>query len=119
VVGALVVAGGLVGGGCTGTGTKTVCGGWVTTGGGVGSNTGQCTGLFWGGERQWLHGVNRPGGRYFCFFDGDDAVIVWSHRRLEQPSHLDILGKAREGGSDHAGLTDWWRPWHHRIGKAN
>jgi class 3 adenylate cyclase len=86
---------------------------------GVGSNTGQCTGLFWGGEREWLHGVNRPGGRYFRFFDGDDAVIVWSHRRLEQPSHLDILGKAREGGSDHAGLTDWWRPWHHRIGKAN
>ena len=30
----------------------------------------------------------------------------------------DILVRAREGGSDHAGLTRWWRPWHHLIGKA-
>jgi hypothetical protein len=25
---------------------------------------------------------------------------------------------AREGGSDHPGLTRWWRPTHHEIGKG-
>jgi class 3 adenylate cyclase len=85
----------------------------------VSQNSGECTALSWGGERQWVHGPGKPGGRYFCYFDGNDAVIVWTHHRLDQPSHRDILVTAREGGSDHAGLTDWWDPWHHRIGKAN
>jgi class 3 adenylate cyclase len=86
---------------------------------GVQPDKGVCNAESWGGEGEWLHGPRRPGGRYFCYFEGDDAVIVWTHGRLNQPSHLDILATAREEGSDHAGLTDWWRPWHHRIGKAN
>jgi class 3 adenylate cyclase len=85
----------------------------------VGSDNGRCSPVYWGGEREWLHGPRRPGGRYFCYFDGDDAVIVWTHGRLDQPSHRDILAIAREDGSDHASLSHWWRPWHHRIGKAN
>ena len=80
---------------------------------------GKCSALSWGGEHEWVHGPGKPGGRYFCYFDGNDAVIVWTHHRFDQPSHRDILITAREGGSDHAGLTDWWSPWHHRIGKAN
>jgi hypothetical protein len=40
------------------------------------------------------------------------------HERLGEPSHKDVLVIARESGSDHAGLTKWWRPWHHEIGKA-
>lgn len=79
---------------------------------------GKCNAFSWGGEREWLHGPGKPGGRLFCYFDADDAVIVWSHARLGQPTHRDILVTAREGGSDHAGLTGWWRPWHHLIGKA-
>lgn len=85
----------------------------------VRQSSGECSALSWGGEHQWVHGPGKPGGRYFCYFDGNDAVIVWTHHRLDQPSHRDILVTAREGGSDHAGLTDWWSPWHHRIGKAN
>jgi class 3 adenylate cyclase len=80
--------------------------------------SGKCNAFVWGGELQWQHGVNKPGGHVFCYFDGNDAVIVWTHERLAQPTHLDILVSAREGGSDHAGLTRWWRPWHHQIGKA-
>src|SRR5215204_4694326 len=80
--------------------------------------SGKCNAFVWGGENEWQHGVNKPGGRVFCYFDGNDAVIVWTHERLGQPTHLDILVSAREGGSDHAGLTRWWRPWHHQIGKA-
>ena len=82
-------------------------------------DTGRCNAFVWGGEGPWLHGPGKPGGRVFCYFDGDDAVVVWTHARLGQSSHRDILAIAREGGSDHAGLTSWWRPWHHRIGKAD
>jgi class 3 adenylate cyclase len=82
-------------------------------------DSGKCNAFSWGGERPWLHGPGKPGGRVFCYFDGDDAVVVWTHARLEQPNHRDILTIAREGGSDHASLTRWWRPWHHRIGKAD
>ena len=81
-------------------------------------NSGKCNAFSWGGEREWLHGPGKPGGRIFCYFEGNDAVAVWSHERLGQPTHRDILVIAREGGSDHAGLTRWWRPWHHLIGKA-
>ena len=81
-------------------------------------DTGKCNAFFWGGEGAWLHGPDKPGGRVFCYFDGNDAVIVWTHARLGQATHRDILAIAREGGSDHAGLTRWWRPWHHLIGKV-
>ena len=60
----------------------------------------------------------KPGGQRFCYFDGDDAVIVWTHERLGQANHRDILAVAREGDTDHAALFGWWRFWHHRIGKV-
>ena len=82
-------------------------------------DSGKCNAFVWGGERPWQHGPGKPGGRVFCYFDGDDAVIVWTHQRLGQPTHRDVLVIAREGGSDHARLTHWWRPWHHLVGKAN
>ena len=79
---------------------------------------GRCNAFVWGGEYQWMHGPDKPGGRAFCYFDGNDAVIVWNHQRLGQPTHRDVLITAHEGGSDHVGLTRWWKPWHHLIGKA-
>ena len=82
------------------------------------TDVGRCDGAAWGGEGPWAHGPDKPGGRRFCYFDGNDAVIVWTHEKLGQNTHKDILVTAREGGSDHAGLFGWWRFWHHRIGKA-
>jgi class 3 adenylate cyclase len=79
---------------------------------------GKCNAFSWGGEHAWLHGPDKPGGRLFCYFDGNDAVIVWTHERLGQATHKDVLVVAREGGIDHAGLTHWWRPWHHQIGRG-
>jgi hypothetical protein len=64
-----------------------------------------------------LAGPGQPGGRNLCYFDGNDAVIVWTHERREQPSHRDMLAIAREGGSDHARLAAWWDVQHHLIGK--
>jgi hypothetical protein len=86
-------------------------------------NQGTCTGLSWGGEGIWLHNPAapgtkpKPGGSRFCYFAGNDVVIVWTHRKFGQATHTDLLGIAREGGSDHPGLYGWWRFWHHRIGK--
>jgi predicted Ser/Thr protein kinase len=91
---------------------------------GVPRNRGNCNGLSWGGEGTWLHNPAasgakpKPGGSRFCYFAGNDAVIVWTHRKFGQATHTDILGIAREGGSDHPGLYGWWRFWHHRIGKV-
>jgi predicted Ser/Thr protein kinase len=90
----------------------------------VARNQGRCTGLSWTGEGTWLHNPSspgsppKPGGSRFCYFDGHDAVIVWTHRKFGQATHTDLLGIAREGGSDHPGLYGWWRFWHHRIGKV-
>jgi hypothetical protein len=53
-----------------------------------------------------------------CFVDGNDAVIVWTHERLGQPSHGDILAIAQKGGSDTETLLRWFTFWHHRIGKT-
>jgi predicted Ser/Thr protein kinase len=89
----------------------------------VSRNQGTCNGLSWGGEGTWLHNPASPGakaklgGSRFCYFAGNDAVIVWTHRKFGQATHTDVLGIAREGGSDHPGLFGWWRFWHHRIGK--
>jgi hypothetical protein len=84
----------------------------------VGNEFGRCNNVAWGGEGEWVHGPQKPGGRRFCYFEGNVAVIVWTHGKLGQASHIDTLGVARAGGSDHAGLFNWWRFWHHRIGKC-
>ena len=88
---------------------------------GIETNTGACNGVSWGGEGPWLHPTNpgdpkKPGGKKLCYFDGDKAVLVWTHEKLGQATHHDMLGIAREGGTDHAGLFGWWRFWTHRIG---
>jgi class 3 adenylate cyclase len=80
---------------------------------------GKCNSFSWGGEGPWAHGPGKPGGRRLCYFDGNDAVIVWTHERLGQPNHRDILSIAREGGSDHARLIGWWAYAHHLIGKID
>jgi predicted Ser/Thr protein kinase len=84
----------------------------------IGRNLGQCSGVAWGGEGAWEHGPGKPGGRRFCYFAGNVAVIVWTHEKLGQASHIDTLGTARAGGSDHSNLFGWFRFWHHRLGKC-
>ena len=84
----------------------------------VKENTGRCTSLSWGGEGAWQHGPGKPGGRRFCYFDGNNAVIVWTHERRGQSTHRDVLGIAREGGLDHVRLIGWWAFAHHLIGKV-
>jgi len=85
---------------------------------GIGGNKGQCNGLSWGGEGPWSHGPGKPGGRRFCYLEHNDAVVVWTHEKLGQPNHVDVLGVASLGGGDHFHLHNWWRFWHHLIGKC-
>jgi serine/threonine protein kinase len=84
----------------------------------TGQNFGACNNVSWGGESPWNHGPGKPGGRRFCYFEGNVAVIAWTHDKIGQASHIDLLGTAREGGSDHPALFNWWRFWHHKIGKC-
>ena len=84
----------------------------------VSPDGGRCDGTTWGGEGDWTHGPGKPGGRRFCYFDGNFAVMVWTHAKLGQPTHVDLLLEARAGGTNHEGLFNWWRFWHHRIGKC-
>jgi serine/threonine protein kinase len=85
---------------------------------GIGERYGQCNGIEWGGEGTWAHGPGKPGGHRFCYFDGNVAVIIWTHEKLGQASHVDLLGIARSNGSDHSNLFNWYRFWHHRVGKC-
>jgi hypothetical protein len=88
------------------------------------ANFGRCDGTNWLGEGTWFHAPEapghpgKPGGTRFCYFDGNTAVIVWTHEKFEQANHVDLLGTARESSADHTDLFNWWRFWTHRIGKC-
>jgi serine/threonine protein kinase len=90
----------------------------------VGQNFGTCSESAWGGEGSWLHTpeiagkAGKPGGRRFCYFDGNFAVVVWTHEKFGQPTHIDLLASARAGGSDHSSLYFWYQFWHHKLGKC-
>jgi serine/threonine-protein kinase len=85
----------------------------------IGQDFGRCNATQWGGEGAWLHGPDKPGGRQFCYFEGNVAVIVWTHEKLGQETHIDMIGIARSKGGDHANLFNWYRFWHHRVGKCD
>jgi serine/threonine-protein kinase len=85
----------------------------------VGTNYGQCNGISWGGEGTWAHGPGKPGGKRLCYFDGNVAVVAWTHEAFGQPTHINLLGIARSDGSDHSDLFNWYRFWHHRVGKCD
>ena len=90
---------------------------------GIGSNFGRCDRTTWAGEGQWLHNPEpgaqpKVGGRRFCYFQGNVAVIVWLHEKLGQPTHIDMVGTANASGSDHFHLYGWYSFWHHTVGKC-
>ena len=87
----------------------------------VGSDFGRCNGTSWLGEGPWYHAPEvagrpgKPGGRRLCYFDGNVAVIVWTHEKFGQATHVtSSASPVREeptiptsttgGGSGH---TDW------------
>lgn len=86
------------------------------------SNFGRCDGIAWEGEAEWKHPTNPPkvGGRRFCKFDtaAGEAVLYWSHDRLGQPSHRDMLGIARTDQLATDQLSNWFRFWRNKIGKC-
>jgi serine/threonine protein kinase len=83
-------------------------------------NSGRCpVGV---GEHPWKHpGGEFDAGRVFCYTAGGEFVLGWTHLSRKgqevQPDHLPLLAIARIDESSHFELADWWRFWHHRIGK--
>jgi hypothetical protein len=84
----------------------------------VSDDFGRCDGVAWSGEGEWKHETGKVGGQRFCQFEGDEAVIYWTHERLGQPSHRDMLGIARTNELANDDLFNWFRFWKERIGKC-
>jgi predicted Ser/Thr protein kinase len=86
------------------------------------SDFGRCDGIAWDGEGEWKHPGNPPkvGGRRFCAFDtaAGEAIVYWSHERLGQASHRDMLGIARTDQLAIDQLSSWFRFWRNKIGKC-
>ena len=85
---------------------------------GVSKDFGRCDGVAWSGESEWKHDTGKPGGRRFCEFVDNEAVIYWTHERLGQPSHRDMLGIARTDELSNDSLSNWFNFWRDRIGKC-
>jgi serine/threonine-protein kinase len=85
---------------------------------GIAKDFGRCDGVAWNGEGEWKHDTGKTGGRRFCVFQNNQAVIYWSHERLGQPSHRDMLGIARANELSNDDLTNWYNFWRDRIGKC-
>jgi hypothetical protein len=88
----------------------------------AGRDFGKCNSVTWGGEGAWSHApgmgmsMENAEGRFFCYFAGNVAVIVWTNEKVGQASHVDMLAFARVAGSNRPALFKWWRFWHHQVG---
>jgi serine/threonine protein kinase len=84
---------------------------------GIQRDSGRCNAIRWTGEGTYQHVTGKPGGHRFCYFDDNDhPVVVWTHEKLGQPTHIDTLGIAQRNDTNHVELFEWWNYWVHRIG---
>ena len=81
---------------------------------------GNCNNINWNGFGVWRHKNGDLGGERYCYRDAKhNTVIVWTHERLNTPSHLDFIGMASIGGrGNDSDLVGWWNFWHQRVGKC-
>lgn len=82
---------------------------------------GNCNNVSWNGFGIWRHALDgKLGGERYCYVDANhNTVIVWTHDRLDTPSHLDFIGIARIGGRGNGpSLFNWWNFWHEHLGKC-
>ena len=75
-------------------------------------DSGGCKAGTWGGEEQWFHGVNEPGGRAFCYLSepGQRSYVVWTSE-----AGTPILAVARLDSLLHRRLFYWWTNIRHEI----
>jgi hypothetical protein len=84
---------------------------------------GACTGSEWTGEGEWLHATGKAGGRRYCAFvddgaGGEKAVVVWTHERLGQASHRDMVGIASNDELASRDLYTFFTFWKDQLGKC-
>lgn len=71
------------------------------------------------GEEMWFHPTGKRGGRRFCFLDNRGRfVIVWTHEKLGDADHVDMLGLAREPGRAPTIFGHWWNAVNDLLGKC-
>ena len=84
-------------------------------------NGGRCDGTYWGGAGPWVHEGTppKPGGAQVLLLRRrrrGHRLDARAARPGEPPRHP-RRSRAR-ADTDHAALFNWWRFWHHRIGKV-
>jgi hypothetical protein len=74
------------------------------------------------GEHEWKHpGDAELAGRVFCYAEGGNIFVVWTHQRRKgqelQDTHIDALARAQFNSSDFDQMRIWWRIVHPKIGR--
>jgi serine/threonine-protein kinase len=75
-------------------------------------NTGACSAEAWGGENQWFHAAQVPGGRDFCYLDiaKKRSNLIWT-----SDTNSMILFVARLNALTHPDLFYWWARLRHDL----
>jgi hypothetical protein len=71
------------------------------------------------GEKDWIHpATGKRGGKRFCYTQGNEFVIVWTHEKLGADDHVNMLGIAKEPGRSPTIVAGWWNFWRNHLGKC-
>jgi tRNA A-37 threonylcarbamoyl transferase component Bud32 len=65
------------------------------------------------GQSKWVHQADgKTGGLVVCGIDKQtgDSTIAWSHEKLGNPTHVDMVGIALEPGRGTSMFRSWWKP---------
>jgi hypothetical protein len=65
------------------------------------------------GQSKWIHQSDgKTGGFVVCGIDKKtgDSTIVWTHEKLGNPTHVDMVGVALEPGRGTSMFRSWWKP---------
>jgi hypothetical protein len=72
------------------------------------------------GEKAWIHlSTGKTGGLRVCGNAANgDSMIVWTHEKLGNDDHVDMLGVARSSGRGANLFRSWWSAIKDDVGKC-
>ena len=72
------------------------------------------------GEKTWIHlSTGKTGGVRVCgSADNGDSMVMWTHEKLGNFDHVDMLGVARASGRGANLFRSWWGAIKDDVGKC-
>ena len=72
------------------------------------------------GQKTWIHkSTGKTGGVRVCgSADNGDSMVVWTHEKLGNYDHVDMLGVARASGRGANLYRSWWGAIKDDVGKC-